>query len=178
MPTDLAKIISGVFAVIFLIIFLGVMGTLFAQFGEQKCQPYKDTISQKDGEIQGLKTQFGETGNQLSQCKNDYETLIKENITKKDIEEIKGYYNITQVQINNLKQKIDQTNENYFNFYQILLNNYRLSLTINIAVGITLLGIEILSFFFIKSELVMFVIQSAIKHRRKKKEEQNVKTRN
>ena len=175
MADDLAGIIGGIFAVVVLVIFLGAMGTMFAQLGEQRCQPYKDTISQKEGEIQGLKTQLGETGNQLTQCKNDYETLIKENITKKDIEEIKGYYNVTQIQISNLNQRFDQTNENYFNFYQVLLNNYRLSLTINIAIGITLLGVEILSFFFLKSELVMFVIQSALKHRRKKKEEQNGK---
>lgn len=178
MADDLAGIISGIFAVVILVIFLGAMGTMFAQLGDQKCQPYKDTISQRDTEIQGLKTQLTETGNQLSQCKTDYETLIKENITKKDIEEIKGYYNVTQIQISNLNQRFDQTNENYFNFYQVLLNNYRLSLTINIALGITLLGVEILSFFFLKSELVMFVIQSALKHRRKKKEEQNGKTGN
>ncbi len=170
MADDLAKIISGIFAIIILVVFLGAMGNLFSQLGDQKCQPYKDIISQRDTEIQGLNAQLTETEKQLTKCKTDYETLIKENITKKDIEEIKGYYNITQTQINYLNQRFDQTNENYFNFYQILLNNYRLSLTINIAIGITLLGVEILSFFLLKSELVMFVIQSAIKHRQKKKE--------
>jgi len=39
MADDLAGIISGIFAVVILVIFLDPMGTMFAQLGDQKCQP-------------------------------------------------------------------------------------------------------------------------------------------
>lgn len=174
MPDDLTGIVSGIIAVIILITFLGSMIAISSQFGEERCQPYKDTISQKDRDIATSNVALNQTGDLLNQCRAGYERLIKENITKKDIEEIKGYYNLTQIQINSLNQKFDVVNQNYFNFYKVLLNNYRLSLTFNFAVGFTLLGFEVLSLVFLKSELVLFAIRAAIKHRAKKKEEQNV----
>ena len=173
MPDDLAGIITGIFAVVILVIFLGAMATIFAQLGEDKCQPYKDTIAQKDRDIATYNVALNQTGELLNQCRADYETLIKENITKKDIEEIKGYYNLTQIQINSLNQKFDTANQNYFNFYNVVLNNYKVSLIFNFAIGFTLLSFEVLSLVFLKSELVLFAIRAAIKHRTKKKEEQN-----
>jgi hypothetical protein len=170
MADDIGKIIAGIVSIFGILLFLIVASVVFSQLGEQQCQPYKDTINQKNSEIDMWKGQLNETSRLLGQCKNDYEALIKENITKKDIEEIKGYYNLTQIQINNLNQKFEETNNNYFNFYKILLKNYQLSLTINIAIGITLLSIEISSFIFLKNEFIMFVVQSIIKHKKRKEE--------
>jgi septal ring factor EnvC (AmiA/AmiB activator) len=168
---DISKVFGAIISLVLVVSFLSVMGNMFTAMGEQKCQPYKDEIIQKDTEITGLNAQNEELRKQLRQCQESYEKLVEENITKKDIEEIKGYYNITQYQISNLNQRIEQQNTNYVNFYNVLLNNYRLSLTINLAIGFTLLGIEILSFVFLKSEFVMFVVNAILKYRRRKKDD-------
>ena len=89
--------------------------------------------------------------------------------TKKDIEEIKGYYNSTQIQIGGLEQKLEQTNNNYFNFYEIVTKNYKISLTINIAIGLTLLGLEAFSLFYLKNEIFIFLISSILKRRKANK---------
>lgn len=155
-------------AIFFLIIFSTVMINISAQFGEQQCQPYKDTISQKDNEILGLNSQLNATNILLLSCNQGYSDLLKQNITKKDFEEIKGYYNLTQIQIANVNQKFDQFNQNYNSYYSILIKNYKISRIINISVGFSLIGIELLSIALLKSEFVFFVLNAI---RKRKKEE-------
>ena len=141
MADDIGKIL-GIFGTIIGIIFFGIFASIIlSQLGEQQCQGYKDTISQKDIEIGSLNNQINQTNNQLQQCNGEYDRLITENITKKDVEDIKGYFNLTQIQINTI-------NQNFF-------------------IGISLLGIEIFSLAFLKSEFVMFVIESIRRKRRK-----------
>ena len=167
MADDIGKIL-GIFGTIIGIIFFGIFASIIlSQLGEQQCQGYKDTISQKDIEINGLKSQINQTNNQLQQCNEEYDRLITENITKKDVEDIKGYFNLTQIQINTINQKFEDINQNYNDFYSIVLNRYRWSITFNFFIGISLLGIEIFSLAFLKSEFVMFIIESIRRKRRK-----------
>ena len=167
MADDIGKIIGAIGGIFILIIFGTLMFNVISQLGEQQCQGYKDTISQKDIEINGLKTQIEQTNNQIQQCRSEYDRLITENITKRDVEDIKGYFNVTQIQMNTINQKFEETNQNYNHFYSIVLNRYRWSITCNFFIGITLLGIEIFSFAILKSEFIMFVIESIKKRRRK-----------
>ena len=172
MVDDVGKIIGAVISIFATILIISILGVTFSNLGEQQCQPYKDTIAQKDADIINLNQRLNETENLLEQCRGDYNKLINENITNQDIEEIKGYYNLTQIQINNLNQKFQETNNNYFSFYKILLKNYRLSLTFNIAIAFSLLSIEVLSLIFLKSEFIMFIINAILKHKRKKREDE------
>ncbi len=175
MADDVGKIIGGILAVIVFVAFMGVMATLFSQLGDQQCQSYKDTIAQRDNEIAGLKLQINSTNDLLNSCNQQYEDLIKQNITKKDFEEIKGYYNITQIQINNLDQKFETVVTSFNKVYNTVVWNYRVSLIFNITIALTLLSLEAFSFFFLKSELIMFVISSIKKHRRREEEHDTAK---
>lgn len=170
MAEDIGKIIGAIGGIFVLIIFGTWMTIVLSQLGDQQCQSYKDTISQKEVEIGGLKSQINQTNELLQQCKNEYDKLINENITKKDVEDIKGYFNLTQLQINTITQKFEEINQNYNNFYSIVLNKYRWSITFNFFIGITLLGVEIFSFAFLKSEFIMFIIESIKKKRRQHEE--------
>lgn len=165
MADDLGKIL-GLIAGLVAFIFLGTfMVIIFSQLGDQQCQSYKDTINQKDTEIANLNIQINQINSLLDQCKTDYDELIKQNITKKDFEEIKAYYNLTQLEINNINQKFDQFNDNYNSYYSVLIKNYKISKAINISIGVSLFSVEVLSLIFLKSEFIWFVIKSIRKKR-------------
>lgn len=163
----LGPIFGGILSIIVLIFILNAFVPLFTQLGDQQCQPYKDTIAQKDIEIGNLNSLLNETRGQYDICRNEYDELVSKNITKVDFEEIKSFYNLTQIQVYNLEQKFDIINNNFKEVYNTVIWNYRISLIFNVTIVLTLLGVEILSFFFLKSEFIMFVINS-IKNRRKK----------
>jgi|SRR3989344_2841087 len=171
MADDFEKIIGLIVGVVALIFVGTFMTIIFSQLGDQQCQPYKDTINQKDTDINNLNLQINQTNFLLSQCRANYDELIKQNITKKDFEEIKGYYNLTNIQINNLDQKFQQFNENYNNYYNVLIKNYKISKAINISIGFSLFSIEVLSLIFLKSELVWFVINAIRKRKQEPKKE-------
>lgn len=167
MAEDIGKIIGAIFGLfIFCIFGIAIVNILFGTLSEQQCQPYKDTISQKETIIGGLNSTLQETANQLAQCNANYNQLVNYNITKQDFTEIKGYYNITQIAINNINQKFDQISENYISIYKTVINRYNISLSLNIV-----FGIEILSFAFLKSELIMYALTWIRKKRGKEKED-------
>jgi len=173
MPDDLGKILGAIGAIV-AVIFIGTFAIIvFSTLGDQQCRSYQDVINQKDIEISTLNGVINQTNDQLYQCRQDYDTLIKQNITKKDFEEIKGDYNLTQIQINNLNQKFEQFNKNYNSYYGILIKNYKVSLAFNIAIGVSLISIEILSLALLKSEFIWFVI-SAIRKKKKESEDKEV----
>ncbi len=120
---------------------------------KDKCQPYQQQIDQNQITITSLNLTVNQTNKLLQECKDNYLELIKQNITKKDIEEIKGYYNITQIQIGELNQKFEQINTNYLKIYNTIINKYDISFALNIV-----FSIEILSFLFLKNEFALIVI--------------------
>lgn len=167
MDKTLGIIFGGILSIIVAIFVLAAFVPLFTQLGDQQCQPYKDTIAQKDVEIANLNSLLNESRGQYEICKNNYEELITQNITKVDFEEIKSFYNLTQIQVTNLEQKFDIINNNFIKVYSTVIWNYRVSLIINVTIALTLLSVEILSFIFLKGEFIMFVISSIRKHRRR-----------
>jgi len=160
--------IQSLYAIISVIIVLAVAGAAFGALNDLASQPYKDTIKQKDINIEGLNTQLNVTNNLLVICKEEYSRLITENITKKDIEEIKGYYNLTQIQINNLDQKFETASTNYYNIYNVILNQYQISLAINLF-----FVLDLFSFAIFKNEIIFFALGKAKKKIRKLKEKKH-----
>jgi len=80
---------AGISSILLIIALISVSISLSNMLTEQKCQPYINQIQQKDAEIRSLNEQLNQTKTNLQQCKDEYNRLITENITKKDIEEIK-----------------------------------------------------------------------------------------
>jgi hypothetical protein len=131
------SIVTLMIVLVLLVFIIGVA----AQFGSiltgDACKSYINTISQKEGEISGLKQQLNETNRQLTSCTNEYQRLITENVTKKDVDDLKGYYNLTLIQMNTLNQKFDQISNNY-NTLQITYTTIYLSVAINLVLVIEL----------------------------------------
>lgn len=166
MPEDPVKIVLGLIG----IFFISILGIIIVSYTSnvlsgQQCQVYQDTINQKDIVIGGLNSSLQETARLLDQCNANYNKLVTENITKQDFVEIKGYQNLTHIQISNLNQKFDQISESYISIYNSITNKYVLSIGINIA-----LGIEILSFFLFKNELLVSIMTWVRKKKSQKTE--------
>lgn len=170
MDIDLDNPIGAVIGIFVLIIFgivaVSILSTLSNVITEDKCRPYQEQISQKDIQIGGLNTQINEVNSQLQQCRGDYQNLIEQNITKKDFEEVKGYFNVTQIQINNLNSRFDQLSENYYSVQNVVINKYNVSIALNFV-----FALEILSFVLLKNELAMFLLNWVRKKRKKKEGE-------
>jgi uncharacterized membrane protein YhiD involved in acid resistance len=95
MAEDPLKLIIGaVVSILIIVALIPVFISLSNMFTKQQCEPYINQISQKDAEITSLRDQLNQTNDNLQICRNEYNRLITENITKKDIEEIKQISNI------------------------------------------------------------------------------------
>lgn len=157
--------IIGIFLVALIVVPL--LLTISAIVTEDKCRPYQEQISQRDTQIAGLNKQINATNLQLQRCKTDYQSLIESNITKKDFEEIKGYFNITQIKIDSLNSRFNAVSNNYYNIQNIIIRQYNISRAFNVV-----FGLELLSFVLLKNELVMFALKF-IRKRLKKQELQS-----
>jgi len=159
--------IGAIFGIIFFLIFgiviLNIFTALTDQLNKDQCSSYIETIDNQDQDLLNLHSQITQTNNLLNECNNEYSDLLNEKISKQDFEEIKGYYNLTQIQINNLYQKFDQVTESYQETRNTIINKYNFHFTLNF-----LLAIELLSFLILKNEFV-FVLLKWLKKRSKKK---------
>ena len=166
---DPVKAIFGVIVLLIMgFIVIVLLNALTSVFQEQQCKPLQDQLNQKDTQIGSLSAQLNETSNQLTTCRTEYTNLLKENITKKDFEEIKNYYNLTQIQINSLSQEIRQFIENNIKIENNIYNKYNISLTVNIV-----FAVEILSFLLLKNEFALFLYNLIFKRRKNKENETN-----
>jgi len=153
--------IIGLFVfIMFGIIAVTIISTMSNVITQDQCKPYQE-------EAERLKTQYesdqiiiNQTKNLLEQCRSDYVELEVNTITKKDFEEVKGYFNLTQNEISTINKKIDGIDRIY-NFYTI--KNYSLALNL-------ILGIELLSFIFVKSEFLQWIWGLTFSRKRNKKE--------
>jgi len=173
---DLEDIIK---LILFLPVILIIFSALFTSINqisesnrEQIIKPYAQTIKQKDAEIAALKQQINQLNKALEEANKKYERLTKENITKKDIVEIKTYYNITQTQINLLNQKFDIVNQNFITVYNQLFLYFRISVAINLFLVLFIIGDLISVTFFkvdIKKRFVEWLAGKVKKLRKNKK---------
>ncbi len=119
---DIGAVVSAIFGIFVLIlmvvyVIIPLLSMTSDNIREQQVQPYKQIIQQKDAEISSMKDQLSQTNKDLEQLNQTYEKLVRENITKKDIEEIKYSFNNTQSEINLLNQKFDIVNTNFISVY-------------------------------------------------------------
>jgi len=172
MADDFMKIGEGIFgAIITIIIILFISNALLTTLTEQKCQPYINQIQQKDAEIRSLNEQLNQTKTNLQQCKDEYNRLITENITKKDIEEIKQDFNLTQTQINLLNQKFDIVNNNFVTVYNQLFLYFSIAIIVNVFLIIFIIGDLISVAVFnldIKKKAIMWLISKFKRNKRLK----------
>jgi hypothetical protein len=160
---DIGKIIGSIIGLFIFVIFgsavIGIIFSTMSSISQDQCKPYQE-------EAERLKTQYdadqitiNQTVSLLNQCKNEYIELENSTITKKDFEEVKGYFNLTQNGINTINKKIDGIDRIY-NFYTI--KNYSFALNIIFA-------IEILSLLLLKNEFALAVFNWIRRKRNKSK---------
>ena len=173
---DLESIIGAFLTLIIILmllpVLLSIVNVTSESQREQIIKPYVQTIQQKDAEIAALKQQINQLNKALEEANKKYEKLVKENITKKDIEEIKTYYNITQTQINLLNQKFDIVNQNFITVYNQLFYLFSVSVAINLFLVLFIVGDLISVTFFkvdIKKRFVEWIASKVRKLRKNKK---------
>ena len=159
---DIAGIIYAIFAGIVMIIFISAISGVFTDL---QCQPYKTKIQQKDSDIAQCNEQLSLTKSELDKSNEKYAELVRENITKKDFEEIKAYYNQTQIKLYYLDQKFDTVNNNFYKIYNVMITKYRISIAINLF-----FVLDLISLAFFKHEIIFFSVSWIAKKLRRKKE--------
>ena len=155
-------------AIMGLIVFIFVVGALFTALGaisnsitQDQCKPYQEAAQQCQLQHESDLIALNQSTTLLDQCRYDYVELSNSTITRKDFEEVKGYFSQTQNEISTINKKIDGIDRIY-NFYTI--KNYSIALNIIFA-------FEILSFLFLKNEFAVAVFNWLRKKKKKKKDE-------
>jgi hypothetical protein len=161
---DPIKTVIGIFTlVIFGIIAVIILSSMSNIITKDQCKPLQEQVDQMSIELKSKDSLLNETTQLLLQCKLQYQELSNNTITRKDFEDVKGYFNLTQIQIDSINKKIDGINRVY-NLYNININNY--SFAINIV-----FAIEVISLLFFKSEFLNLIISLAKKKKQKEKKE-------
>ncbi len=136
--------IQPIIGLIGLIIVISVIIPLFSDminaFTEDKCSPYVMQLQQKNNEIAYLKNQTSVINNDLKQCRNEYQILLNETITKQDIKIIIQEVNHTLTKINYLEQTIQTTNNNVVNIQKQTIYYFKISIIINFVFAFLILG--------------------------------------
>ncbi len=155
--------LQAIFGIIILFIFSIFVVSIFSSvtntITKDQCKPFQEQAEQCKNNLNSCLIELNQTKSLLEQCRNDYIELENSTITKKDFEEVKGYFNLTQNEINTINEKIDSIDRVY-NFYTI--KNYSFALNF-------VLAIEVLSLLFWKNEFVLVII-NWFKNKKKKKE--------
>lgn len=154
---------------IFVFIIIGLMlvtflSTISNVISQDQCKPYQEEAERLKEQAKLDNVTITQKQISLEQCKNDYMVLEGDTITKKDFEEVKSYFNLTHNTINTINKKIDGIDRIY-NFYTI--KNYSLALNL-------ILGIELLSFIFIKNEFLQWIWGLTFGKKRKNKEKEEL----
>lgn len=131
---------------IVVMLLVSVLGFISELFTGDKCATYKSQIEQANVEISGLRQLNQNITSNLQQCVTEYNRLITENVTKKDIEDIKQTLSITENHLTVLNQKFDLIQNNYVAMYSSLQYNYNISLAFNLV--LTFLSFSLLSELF------------------------------
>lgn len=157
--------IVGLFVFIFtMLILITAFTSINNSITQDQCKPYQETAEQYRIQHESDVISISESNRLLEQCKNDYVDLANSTITRKDFEEVKGYFNLTQNEITTINKKIDGIDRIY-NFYTI--KNYSIALNF-------ILAIEVLSLLFFKNEFALAIL-NWIRGKGKKKEHETSK---
>ena len=167
MTEDFIKIIS---LLILIPIFLSIAFAVSNMFTEQKCAPYISTIDQQKTTIKRLNETKNKLTNDLQQCRDEYDRLIRENITKRDIEEIKSELNITKSDVNILSQKFETVNNNFVAVYNNLYFYFSVAVILNVFFIFLIIG-DLISVAFLKIDIKRKLIDLLVSKFKKKRRE-------
>ena len=163
---DIEKILGSIFGIFILFIFtifvISIFATLNNTLTQDQCKPYQEEAERLKMQSELDNSTINQLNNLLNQCKFDYSELANSTITRKDFEEVKGYFNLTQNAISTINKKIDGMDRIY-NFYTI--KNYSFALNF-------VLAIEVLSLLFWKSEFALAVFNWIRRNKKPKKAEE------
>jgi hypothetical protein len=160
-------IISLVIVAVVMLIFISA---IYSFNSDNVCAPYKSQISTKDTIISNLNSENNILNENLTQCKNDYNYLVENEVTKNDIGLIRSDINYLHNQVFYLNQNFETITENQFSFQQNIVNNFNFSFVLNVV-----FALELLSFIFWKQEFILKLYKK-IKNRKKNDEEKVVKS--
>lgn len=150
---------------IFAILIISIFSTLNNVITQDQCKPYQEEAERLKIQFESDQIIINQSKEFLEQCQSDYVELANNTITRKDFEEVKGYFSLTQNEINTINKKIDSMDRIY-NFYTI--KNYSFALNF-------VLAIEILSLLFWKNEFVLTIFNWLKRKEKKKKENREKK---
>lgn len=164
---DPIKAILGLFVmVIFGAVAVIIISALSSVTNQDQCKPIQEQASQLATQVNADYLIINQTNLLLEQCRANYTSLANQTITRGDFEEIKGYFNLTQAEIETINKKIDGTNKIY-NLYNINIKNYSIAFNI-------ILSIEVLSFLLVKNEFAVAMF-NWIRKKKKEKEHETAK---
>lgn len=112
---------------------IAILYAVTAPLNQAQCKPYQDKISTLEGDIGQCNSKLSNTESRLNDSEERYNRLLRENITKKDIEDLKWFLNETRTEVYFLKQDFKTLNSNVNKNYHILYSDYRKTLTITIT---------------------------------------------
>ncbi len=144
-----------------------VGGMLLNMFSSIQCTQYISQIDQLKSDVAGGQAQVKQCSSELNNCSNEYQRLITENITKKDIEDLKYNYQTIYQQNILLNQKFENISNRFITAYNTLNTYYSISLVVNIAFvfGIVIyFTAEILSLAIFKTDIRMAILQFMWEH--------------
>jgi len=141
-------------------------------FNQQTCQPYINQIQQDNLTIAGLQNQSNQLASDLNKSRAEYNKLINENITKKDIEDIKQDLNLSFSNIQILDQKFDSIIQNFNTAYNSVSYNLTLSFVVNVTLGLLILG-DLISVAFLNIDYKKKAIELVKNKLRRKKDKQS-----
>jgi len=134
MANDPVEVVLTIMSsLLMLSILLIIVSAVSAMLSSTQCQQYIQQIDRLKSDIGSGQAQFQQCSNTLNNCNSEYERLIAENITKKDIEDLKYSYDLIYQQNIQLNQKFETINNRFITAYNQLNTNYSISVVINFA---------------------------------------------
>ncbi len=150
---DLGGIIT---LVLFVVIAVPLLGALFSALGavshNSECAPEIAQVADLSNQINAVKAQASVAVDNYNTCANNYNELIKTNITKQDFTDIQNTLENTNLYINNINSKLDLLQNQSISFNKTTIYNFNLSLALNF-----ILSLEVLSFVFVKNEFLQWI---------------------
>lgn len=137
------NVFEGIAYLIGLLILFSAMQPVFQQIGEHEHPGYKSTIQNQNDTIQNLRDRVQTLQTQNENISQKYERLVKENVTKKDVEEIERELNQTSSEVKILNQKFETINQQFISSYQKTVNKYQLWMSVSLL-SISFLAFDVL----------------------------------
>lgn len=145
MSEDIGELIGGVIGVVFLLyVMLNVIPPLADQIGEHDHPEYESTIESQEQTISELRDRIDTLEAQRDNLSARYERLVRENVTKKDVDDIEKELNRTATEIRIMNQRFETINQDFISSYQKTVTQYQLMFGLSLF-SISFIFLDIIS---------------------------------